>query len=88
MQGVSQRDAAKQLTRVSIPGEVETALQGSSLRHAGYWLSSLRLRSELAQLVIRLHSWILDSSEAELCSWFVAHRSLIRTASSASCNID
>ncbi len=35
---------------------------------------------------MRLHSWILASREAELCSWVVAQRSLIRTASSASCN--
>lgn len=49
-----------------------------------YWLSSLRLRSELAQLLIRLHSWMLASSEAELCNWVVAQRSLVRTASSAS----
>jgi len=35
---------------------------------------------------MRLHSWMLVSREAELCSWLVAQRSLIRTASSASCN--
>lgn len=54
--------------------------------HDGYWLSSLRLRSELAQLAMRLQSWMLASREAELCSWVVAQRSLVRTASSASCN--
>lgn len=52
----------------------------------GYWLSSLRLRRELAQLAIRLQSWMLDSRQAELCSWVVAQRSLVSTASSASCN--
>lgn len=51
-----------------------------------YWPSSLRLRSELAQLEIRLHSWMLASREAELCSWVVAQRSLVRMASSASCS--
>lgn len=35
---------------------------------------------------MRLQSWILDSREAELCSWVVAQRSLVRTASSASCS--
>lgn len=80
-----------QRTRVSIPGlrQVETAfplIQGFNLCHGGYWLSSLRLRSELAQLAMRLQSWILDSREAELCSWLVAQRSLVRIASSASCN--
>lgn len=54
--------------------------------HNAYWLSSLRLRSELAQLVMRLQSWMLASREAELCSWLVAQRSLVRTASSASSN--
>lgn len=29
---------------------------------------------------------MLASSEAELCNWLVAQRSLVRTASSASCN--
>lgn len=46
----------------------------------------MRLRSELAQLAMRLQSWMLASREAELCSWVVAQRSLVRTASSASCN--
>lgn len=35
---------------------------------------------------MRLQSWMLVSMEAELCSWVVAQRSLVRTASSASCN--
>lgn len=35
---------------------------------------------------MRLQSWILVSREAELCSWVVAQRSLLRMASSASCN--
>lgn len=34
---------------------------------------------------MRLQSRILASSEAELCSWLVAQRSLASTASSASC---
>lgn len=54
--------------------------------HGGYWLSSLRLRSELAQLVMRLQSWTLASRDAEHCSWVVAQRSLVRIASSASSN--
>lgn len=54
--------------------------------HDVYWLSSLRLRSELAQLVIRLQSCMLASREDALCSWLVAQRSLVKTASSASCN--
>lgn len=61
-------------------------IHGFNLFHGGYWLRSLRLRSELAQLAMRLQSWILDSREAELSSCVVAQRSLVRTASSASCN--
>lgn len=62
-------------------GRAQTAFLGIP---AGYWLISLRLRSELAQLVMRLHRWMLVSTEAELCNWLVAQRSLVRTASSAS----
>lgn len=62
-------------------GWVDTAFLGIP---DGHWLISLRLRSELAQLVMRLHSWMLVSTEAELCNWLVAQRSLVRTASSAS----
>lgn len=47
------------------------------------WWSSFRLRSESAQLRMRLHSWILASTEAECWSSCVAHRSLCSTASSA-----
>lgn len=73
--------AEKQSQWFRTRGRVETAFLWI---HGGYWLISLRLRSELAQLVMRLHSWMLVSTEAELCNWLVAQRSLVRTASSAS----
>lgn len=47
-------------------------------------MSSLRLRSDWAQLVMRLQSWILASREAAVCSWELAQLSLARMASSAS----
>lgn len=73
--------AEKQSQWFRTRGRVETAFLWI---HDGYWLISLRLRSELAQLVMRLQSWMLVSTEAELCNWLVAQRSLVRTASSAS----
>lgn len=84
----SKRDAAKQ-SQYSKTKESRNSIPKASRFqsvHNGYWLSSLRLRSEVAQLVIRLQSWALASREVELCNCVVAQRSLVRTASSASCS--